>query len=358
MPRRHHHDEIRFACTREGVRIALARSGSGYPLIKASNWMTHIEHDWTSPVWGPWLAALCDRFTLVRYDSRGCGLSDRSAQDASLAAFIADMEAVIEASRLDRVAILGMGQGGAVAVSFAARHPDKVSHLVLTGAYVRGALKRDPSPEVAETVQAMTNLVELGWGQENPAFRQLFSSHIFPLASLDQMHSLNELQRTSTSPQHAARLLAEWSAYDASAALAGVKCPTLVMHCRGDARVPIEEARFIAASIRDARFQALDTRNHLPLPQEPAFDQFIAAISGFLPASPARGEPAMPFRSLTPREREILALIAQGLSNTDIAEQIGLSGKTVRNNITSIFDKLGVASRARAIVRAREAGFR
>lgn len=348
--------EIRFVATADGVSICYARTGSGYTLVKAANWMTPLEHDWQTPAWGPWLNALSRRYTVIRYDPRGSGLSDRNGQDASLETFLADFEAVANTTNGHRFAILGIGQGGAVAVAYAARHPERVSHLVLTGAYVRGSLRRDTSAKSRDTLEAMVKLVELGWGQDNPAFRQFFATHIFPDATSAQLHAVCEMQRISTSPEYAARLLLEWSNYDATAFLPHVRCPTLVMHCRGDSRVPIEEAQFIAASIKDARFLPLDTRNHVPLPQEPAFGSMIAAMEDFLPHQFEDTANRSEFGLLTPRQREILTQVARGLDNREIAQSLGLSEKTVRNNSANIYDKLGVSKRAQAIVRARDAG--
>ena len=187
--------QIHFTHSKDGVRIAYAASGAGYPLVRAAHWLTNIDMDWKTPVWRPWLDELDSRFGLLRYDSRGCGLSDRDSTDFSFDAMVGDLEAVVDAAHLKRFALLSISQGAAVSIAFAARHPDRVSHLVLLGGYSRGALRRNPTPQQIEQVQAMIKLIETGWGQENPAFLQLFTTQIFPNATAEQRDSFNELQR-------------------------------------------------------------------------------------------------------------------------------------------------------------------
>ncbi|HEY2929050.1 alpha/beta fold hydrolase [Piscinibacter sp.] len=348
--------EIRFAHAVDGTRIAHATTGSGYPLVRAAHWLGHLDYDWQTPVWRPWIEALSARYQLIRYDSRGCGLSEHAVDDFTLDKLVSDLEAVVDAEHLAHFALMGMSQGGAVAIAYAARHPDRVSHLVLCGAFARGALRRDPSPEQAAAVAAMIKLVELGWGQANPAFLQMFTSQFFPSASLVQMHAFNEIQRHSAPPRAAAKIVRAFADLDATEHLAQVRAPTLVFHGRGDNRVPFDEGLHIAASIADARFEPLDTDNHLPLEGEPAFKQFLDTLAAFLPRSPPSSPPAASLTTLTRREREILELIARGLDNAQIAARLDLAEKTVRNNITVIFDKFEVENRAQAIVKARTAG--
>ncbi|MFZ1908548.1 MAG: alpha/beta fold hydrolase [Burkholderiales bacterium] len=345
--------EIRFARTADGVRIAYAATGEGYPLVRAAHWLGHLDFDWQTPVWRPWIEALSAQYRLVRYDGRGCGLSDRGVDDFGLQRLVGDLEAVVDAAGLERFALLGMSQGGAASIAYAARHPERVSHLVLCGAFARGALRRNPSPVQAEAIGAMVKLVEVGWGQQNPAFLQLFTSQFFPGATLEQMRSFNEIQRHAAPPQAAARIVAAFAQLDASGYLAGVKAPTLVFHSRDDNRVPFEEGRYIAAAIPGARFEPLDSANHLPLEGEPAFGQLLDAVARFLPRrAAADGQ----FGHLTRRELEVLELIARGLDNAQIAARLGLAEKTVRNNIVAVFDKIAVENRAQAIVKARTAG--
>lgn len=344
--------QIRFATSADGVKVAFAASGQGQPLVRAGHWMTHLEWDWQTPVWGPWLAALSARHLLVRYDPRGCGLSDREVQAVGLEQQVADLEAVVEATQLARFALLGVSQGGALAITYAALHPERVSHLVLLDAYARGTLVRQP--EQRPVVDAMGRLAEAGWAQDNPAFRQLFTSQFFPLATREQADSFNDLQRLSCSAGHVGRLVHVLAELDASSRLAQVHCPTLVLHCRGDARVPFEEGRFLASGIPNARFEPLESSNHFPLEGEPAFTHALALMQEFLPGpAPAAGV----FATLSAREREVVELLARGLDNAQIGAHLGLAEKTVRNNVSAVFDKLGAENRAQAIVRAREAGF-
>ena len=348
--------EIRFARTADGIRIAHAATGDGYPLVRAAHWLGHLNFDWQTPVWRPWIESLSARYKLVRYDARGCGLSDHGVDEFGLDRLVSDLESVVDAEGLERFALLGMSQGGAVSIVYAARHPERVSHLVLCGAFARGALRRNPSPEQADAIAAMVKLVEVGWGQENPAFLQLFTSQFFPQATLAQMHSFNEIQRHSAPPQVAAKIVSAFTRLDASEYLGQVRSPTLVFHSRHDSRIPFEEGRYIAATIPGARFEPLDTANHLPLEGEPAFTHLLGAVEAFLPRSAAGGAAAGTFDGLTRREHEILELVARGLDNAQIAARLGLAEKTVRNYIVGILDKIGVENRSQAIVKARNAG--
>jgi pimeloyl-ACP methyl ester carboxylesterase/DNA-binding CsgD family transcriptional regulator len=346
--------EIRFARSSDGARIAFATMGAGYPLVNAAHWLGHLEFDWQTAVWLPWMERLSSRYRLTRYDSRGCGLSDRNVASFSLDDLVADLEAVVDAAGIERFALLGKSQGGAISIAYAAKHPERVSHIVLCGAFARGALRRDPSARQRSAIEAMAQLVELGWGHPNSAFLQMFTSLFFPQATPEQMRAFNMIQRKATSPRHAARILRALAELDAAPYLARVTCPTLVIHCRGDAVSPFEEGRFLAASIAGARLEPLDSRNHVPLAGEPSFDRMFDLLSEFLPGTPIVGSV---FGELTQREREMLDLIARGRDNAQIAAHLELAEKTVRNRITQIFTKIAVENRAQAIVRAREAGF-
>jgi len=351
--------QIRFCKTNDGVRLAYAIVGKGPPLVKASNWLSHVEYDWQSPVWHPFLEQLARNRTVIRYDERGCGLSDWNVADLSFESWVRDLETVADAIGLRRFPLLGISQGGPIAVAYTVRHPERVSHLILYGAYARGLLKRDPTPIQRMEVDTLLNLIRVGWGRENPAFRQVFTSFFIPGGTLEQLRWFNELQRVSTSTENAARLMAEFATIDVRELAPKVTCPTLVLHAREDARVPYEEGRLLAALIPDARFVTLESRNHLLLEGEPALRKFMTEVDGFLGTSvePAAGAiPAVSFAALTAREAEILDLIARGLDNTEIAHRLQISAKTLRNHITNIFAKLGLTSRAQAIVKARDAG--
>jgi pimeloyl-ACP methyl ester carboxylesterase len=347
-------EQIRFCSSSDGTRLAYTVSGEGPPLIKAQSFIGHLEHDWNSPVWRHWLAALSRRFSLVRFDQRGCGLSDADVADISFEGWVRDLEAVADASGFERFAMLGVSQGAALAIAYAARHPERVSHLLLCGGYARGWARRDLPPARLEWMQTLAKLIELGWGTEDPAFRQVFSTEFMPDASAEQLRSFNEMMRLSTSAGMAVRIYRAFGEIDVQAEARQVSCPTLVLHVRGDLRAPFEEGRLIAGLIPGAQFVPLDGRNHILLEGEPAWQVLLDAIDRFLP--PERASSSA-FAGLTGRERDVLELIAQGLDNAQIAAHLELSGKTVRNHITHVFDKIHVENRAQAIVRARDAGF-
>ena len=347
--------EIRFAPVAGGDSVAYAASGRGWPLVRTGHWMTHLEWDWQMPVWSPWIQGLSEQFRLIRYDNRGSGLSAAASPPVTLEALVADLAAVIDAAGHERVALLGVSQGGAAAITYAATRPERVSHLVLCDAFARGTLVRQPGQR--PMIDALCRLVEDGWGQDNAAFRQLFTSQFFPHATREQADAFNDMQRLSCTPAQAVRIVVGLAQIDASHHLKDVRCPTLVMHCRGDARIPFEEGRFIAAGIAGARLEILDSANHVPLAGEPAYATMMDLIGRFLPSSSAPPGAAPGFGALSAREREVVELLARGLDNAQIAARLGLAEKTVRNLVSAVFLKLEVESRAQAIVRAREAGF-
>lgn len=343
---------IRFVTAADGTRIAVGSIGSGPPLVRAAHWLSHIEHDLASPVWRPWLAALSAHACYVRYDQRGCGLSDADARDLSLDAWVGDLEAVVDGLGLPRFPLIGMSQGGAVAIAYAVRHPERVSHLVLAGAYARGALRRDASDAQRLEAETLTNLIRVGWGRDNPAFRQVFTNLFIPDGTPEQHRWWNELERLTASPEVAARTLEAFHEVDVSELAGRVSVPTLVMHARGDARVPFDEGRLLAALIPGARFVPLDSRNHVLLDGEPAWPVFMAELRAFIGAGAATGLDGL---GLTPSEQAVLQLLAQGLDNHAIADRLGKQEKTVRNQVSAIFAKLGVHSRAEAVARVRDA---
>lgn len=352
--------QIRFCTGSDGVRLAYAITGHGPPLVKVANWLTHLEFDWQSPVWRHWLAALSQQHTLVRYDERGCGLSDWNAADVSFDAWVRDLETVVDAARLERFPLIGVSQGGAVAIAYAVRHPERVSHLLLYGEWARGRRARAESREQREEADVMVKLAELGWGREDPAFRQLFAMQFLPEGTPEQHRSFNEIQRVTTSPRNAARIMSAYTDLDIRSLVSKVDCPTLVVHARHDLRVPYEEGRQLAALIPGARFVLLESRNHILIEGEPAWGRFVEELRAFLPARESATKAGAPIGAvglLSTREQEVLNLIAQGLDNAQIAARLSRSEKTVRNHITSIFAKLAVENRAQAIVLAREAGF-
>jgi pimeloyl-ACP methyl ester carboxylesterase/DNA-binding CsgD family transcriptional regulator len=343
---------IRFCTSSDGVRLAFATAGAGPPLVRAPHWFTHLEHDWSNPAMRPWVAGLSSRYSLLRFDQRGTGLSDRGVPIRSWEYHVDDLACVVDAAPFDRFALLGLSQGAAFAISYAARHPERVSHLVICGGYARGRAARGMP---AEEVQMLEKLIELGWDTDDPSFRQVFASRFMPDAGLDAIHAFNDMLPLTASVETALQIVRANRGIDVCAEAARVTCPTLVIHARGDLSIPFEEGRLIASLIPGARFVPLETRNHLMLETEPAWRELLAAVNDFYPsATESLRERAFP--ALTAREGQVLELIAQGLDNAQIAARLDLSEKTVRNNITHIFDKIQVENRAQAIVRAREAG--
>jgi pimeloyl-ACP methyl ester carboxylesterase/DNA-binding winged helix-turn-helix (wHTH) protein len=273
--------EIQFCTAPDGVRIAYATVGNGAPLVKAANWLNHLEYDWQGPIWSHVLKAIAARYRLIRYDERGNGLSDWDVEDISLDAFVCDLESVVDANGLKRFPLLGISQGCAVSIAYTVRHPERVSHLVLYGGYARGKRKRGQQAEV-EQADALLTLMRQGWGQENPAFRQIFTSLFIPGATAEQAQWFNDLQRMTTSPENAVRIRRALDEIDVSELLPKVRVPTLVLHCRNDAMQPFEEGRRMAAGIAGSRFVALEGRNHLILEQEPAWPRLLDEVTRFL----------------------------------------------------------------------------
>jgi pimeloyl-ACP methyl ester carboxylesterase/DNA-binding CsgD family transcriptional regulator len=344
---------IRFCTSPDAVRLAYAAVGRGPPLVKAANWLTHLEFDWQTPIWRNWIDTLAARNTFIRYDARGCGLSDRDPREVSFETWVRDLESVVDAIRLERFALLGMSHGAATAIAYAVRHPERVSHLIIYGGFARGRLHRGLGAKGIEESLLYYKLAQYGWGTENAAFRQVFTSHFIPDGTPEQFEAFNELQRVSASPAQAVRTMQVSAQADVTDLAPRVACPTLVLHARDDMRVPFEEGRLIASLIPGARFVPLESRNHVLFETEAAFNVFREELEGFL----GSGEHRDTLASLTSRERELLELLARGLDNHQIAAHLGLSEKTVRNHVSSVFSKLGVDSRAQAIVLAREAGY-
>ncbi len=348
--------QLRFARSHDGVRLAYAASGSGPPVVKAATWLSHLEYDWDSPVWSHLLRELSGQCTFVRYDERGCGLSDWAVEDLSFDSWVSDLETVVDAVGLERFALLGVSQGASIAIAYAVRHPERVTHLVLHGGYARGRLVRSDTPQQREEAEMMAKLVELGWGKADPSFRQFFTSQFIPGGTPEQHQWFNELERISTSPSNAVRFMRVFADIDVTALLPQVSCPTLVLHSKRDVRVPFDEGWLLATAIPGAQFVPIDSGNHLLLESEPGWQRWIDEVRAFLPnASPHSADPL--FAALTTRQRELLELIAQGRDNAQIAATLGLSEKTVRNHITGIFSRLEVETRSQAIVLARESGF-
>ena len=358
--------EIRFCNASDNTRLAFAKVGEGPPVVKVANWLSHLEYDWNSPVWKPWLEQWSRYHTLYRYDQRGCGLSDWDVDDFTMDALLGDLETVVDASDLEHFDLFGMSQGGSIAIRYAARHPERVNRLIIYGGYVRGQLRRDPTPEKREAVKVELELIKLGWGTENPAYRQVYSTLLIPEGTLEQFTWFNQLQLVSTSPQNAVELQKSFNQVDIQKLARTIQVPTLVLHAEKDANVPFDEGRITAAYIPDARFIPLASKNHILLKTEPAWmhfwDEYYHFLGIDIKASAAREEKVTtPVRDsilleLSPRERDILRLVAEGYQNTEIARKLVLSEKTVRNYISNVYTKLQINSRGEAIVLARKNG--
>jgi pimeloyl-ACP methyl ester carboxylesterase len=261
--------------------LAIASVGHGEPLVKAANWLTHVEYDWKSPVWSQLLHRLAGQYRLIRYDGRGNGLSDRDVDGISFEAFVRDLASVIEASALKRTALLGISQGAAVAIAYAVRHAERVSKLVLHGAYAEGRNRRGSSAE-AEMARAFVSLMRRGWGDEHSAFMRAFSSVYLPGGSPEQIKWFCDLQRITTSAENAIRIRSACDDIDVVDLLPQVTVPTLVFHSRNDSVVPFEQGRLIASAIPEARFVTLESDNHIILPGEPAWLKLVSEIEAFL----------------------------------------------------------------------------
>jgi pimeloyl-ACP methyl ester carboxylesterase/DNA-binding CsgD family transcriptional regulator len=347
--------QIRFCRSFDGTRLAYTLTGKGPPIVRSPHWLTHLEYEWDSPLWRPWIDEMSRSYTYLRMDERACGLSDWDVKDISFEAWVRDFEAVIDAAGIERFALFGASQGSSIAVEYAARHPERVTHLVLLGAYGRGGLKRGLPPERVAELEALLKLVEVGWGREDPAYRQIYSIQFIPGASLEELASFSELQRRSCSAENAVRIIRSTFTIDVTDAAARVRCPTLLVHARGDRRAPFEEGRILASLIPGSRLVPLDSDNHILLKREPAFQRFFDELRAVVPPGAAAGD-GKGFPELTAREAQILEHIARGLDNAQIAAHLSLSEKTVCNHITHIFDKIGVENRSQAIVLARQRG--
>lgn len=326
--------------------------------MKSANWLSHLEFDWQSPVWRHWFRYLSSGRQLIRFDPRGCGLSDWEIADFSHEAQVADLEAIIEASGLETFPLLGISQGGAACIEYAVRHPERVSRLILYGCYSVGWAQR--GEESRRHGEALVELIRQGWGQENPAFRLLFASLFIPDASAEQVRWFSDLMRATTRPEIAARIIESFGQINVRALLPKVKVPTVVVHARDDARIPFEQGRLLAAEIPSARFVTLESRNHILIETEPAWarfrETFNECMGGEAERATAGDAIQVDLPELTVRENAILRLVAQGATNIEIGRCLFISEKTVRNHLTNIFEKLGVDSRARAIVVARDRG--
>ncbi len=331
--------------------MAWASAGEGPPLVKTANWLTHLEYDLESPVWSHWVRFFADHSRFVRYDERGCGLTDRQVEDLSFDRWVEDLEAVIDAAGIDEpVALLGMSQGAATALAFAAKHPEKVSRIIVYGGYAQGWRARGDA-ESAKFSDAIVEVVSQGWALENPVFLELFTKRFIPAGSDEQIAWFNDLCRRTVASDMAARLLAARADVDVTGLLDRVTAPVLLLHPAGDEVVPFAQGRKLASQLTDAEFVSLDSRNHIVLKHEAAWTRLKEAVLDFMGQTSAGGVgDSSDIENLSPREHQILALICEAKSNPEIAALLGLSERTVRNHASNLFKKLGVKSRAEAIL--------
>lgn len=341
-------EKIRFCRGSDGVRIAYAVHGVGPPLILGKNWISHLQYDWDDPMLGHVLDALGRVATVVRYDERGYGLSDWDLEDFSLEARVGDLEAVAAAAGVDRYALMAMGQAGQIAISHAAQHPEKVTRLILNGTFA--GVTDEYRERFEEYFATLVQIVRFGWTLPDSRFRRVFSESMVPGATESQKRWIDELQPLVTTSEVAIAAAQARQDSDVIDLLGDVIMPTLVLHARGNRMAPFEQGRLMAAQISDAHLVALESENMSPLASEQAWHiwldevtRFLEPDRTFLTNSPAQLEP---LRQLTEREIELLHLVADGLTNDEIAQRLALSPRTVERHLSNTYTKLGVSGRA------------
>ncbi|HYM35490.1 MAG TPA: alpha/beta fold hydrolase [Steroidobacteraceae bacterium] len=350
---------IAFVRSKDNTNIAYALSGEGPPLVRAGTWLTHVQHDWESPLFTHWLEFMSERHTLVRYDPRGCGLSQSVIENISFAGWVDDLETVVDRLELQSFPLFGMSQGAAVAAEYAIRHPERVSQLILYAPLVTGWGGRKNA--ISQLWQSMEQLVLSGWGEDNMAFPAMFANLFLPESPPETRQWHAELQRKSASKEMAVRFMSVLSGLNMFPHLKRITVPTLVVQIAHDQVVDPRSVIGIAGEIPGSEFVSVESRNHILLANEPGWEEFKKIFRSHVPGGASQSETgtsnAASFKELSKRELEILRQIAKGWSNQRIADQLSISEKTVRNHVTNIFDKLGVSTRAEAIVLAKESGF-
>ena len=338
--------DIRFARSADGVGIAYAVHGSGPPLLIDKCWLSHLQFDWQSPVWRHYLVELGRIATVIRYDERGYGLSDRKVTDHSLQARVADLEAVADDAGIERFAMLAMAQGGPVAIEYAARHPERLTRLIFYGSFAGDQLAT--APEDVELYETMGAMIRVGWSRPTSEFRRVFTSMMIPGGTEEQMRWIDDLQRMAVDAETAMLARSHRLVTDSSARLSQLELPTLVLHSRGDRAQPYQRGRDLAARISGARLVALESINHIVLADEPAWPVFLREVTQFLAPDRVTALPAAAddvASMLSPRELDILRLAAEGRDNDAIAAELVLSVRTVERHLQNAYAKLGLQGR-------------
>jgi pimeloyl-ACP methyl ester carboxylesterase/DNA-binding CsgD family transcriptional regulator len=351
---------IAFTHSADHTQIAYALSGEGPPLVRAGTWLTHIQHDWESPIWSHWFALMSQQHTLVRYDPRGCGLSERKVTNISLDKWVDDLAAVVDKLELETFPLFGMSQGAAVSVMYALRYPERVSHLTLYAPVVTGW--KDRNGTLSARWAMMEKLVGSGWGEENLAFPSMFAQLFLPDARPEYIRWYAETQKKSTSKEVAVLMMKALSEIRLFSLLKQLKVPTLVIQVAGDQVISADSAKGIAGEIANSQFISIDSNNHILLEDESGWEDFKKVFSTHIPSasdsvstsSASSANLALTMDQLTKREKEVLIQLAKGLSNKEIANVLFISEKTVRNHISNIFSKIGATSRTQALVIAQE----
>jgi pimeloyl-ACP methyl ester carboxylesterase/DNA-binding CsgD family transcriptional regulator len=346
--------DIRFCTSPDGVRLAIATTGSGPPLIRVSTWLSHLECDQREEDTWATIQTFSQTHTLVRYDSRGCGLSDRHIPSLVFDDLVADLGAVVDAQGPEPVPLYGMSCGAPIAIAYAALHPERVSRLIVLNGYGRAYLSaKHPEPSVLEEANLLLHSARVGWSNDRSAFRQIFVAQLLGNADSAMRRGIDERMRLSMTPEMAERHLRSNYAMDVKAECAQVQCPTLVLHARGDQMVNFEQGRKLAAWIPGARFVPLESDSHVLLGGQPAAQQFFSEMRAFLgvdgktPASPTH---------LSQRQTEILGWVAQGHTDKQIARDLGLSPRTVEMHVAGAMKALHCSTRAQAVHRATQEG--
>lgn len=313
-------------------------------MLVSTCWLSHLQHDWRSPVWRHFLDDLGRIATVIRYDERGHGLSDRDIDDHRLEARVDDLVAVAEAAGYERFALMAMAQGGPAAISYAAAHPETVTRMVFYNTFADAYPVRTPETEALE--HTLEQLIRVGWDRAQSEFRRVFSSMMIPGGGDEQLRWIDDLLRASASRDVAIAARRQWNTTETSHLLSALSMPAIVLHSRGDRMVEFEHGRLLASALRHARLVALESDNHIVLGDEPAWQVIIEEITAFLDADRSTDQRSGAVADLSAREREILELAATGLSNADIAARTFVSVRTVERHLQNAYTKLGVSGKA------------